>query len=68
MTKKIVIAGNYKQFTDYMRKSKSDPATTHYVNCEEHLLGIRDVEVIYVGEHWLNPVCNHPLIEYIKTL
>lgn len=62
---KIVIAGNHNQYVNYLRQNSLSPHEAHYVCRHEHLLGFQNVEVVRVGEWWLNP-CAHD--EYLQII
>ena len=52
----IVIAGNYGQYEDYIKKHQLDPRTHLYIGREEQLFGLHGVKVLKVGEYWKSPV------------
>ena len=55
---KIVIAGNYHQFNNWLRENKLSPHEAIYADSEEKLLGMSFTEsdVVRVGEYWRSPV------------
>jgi hypothetical protein len=62
---KIVIAGNYRQYQDYLRENKLSPREARYVSSPEHLRGLRGVEVVKYGEWWLNTCANDWCLELV---
>jgi hypothetical protein len=62
---KIVIAGNYHQYKNYLRENNLTPRQARYVDMPEKLRGLRDVEVVKYGEWWLNPCANDWYLEYV---
>ena len=62
---KIVIAGNYRQYKDYLRENNLTPQQARYVDMPEKLRGLRGVEVVKYGEWWLNPCANDWYLEYV---
>jgi hypothetical protein len=63
---KIVIAGNYRQYQNYLRENNLTPQQARYVDTPEKLRGLRDVEVVRVGEWWLNPCADDDYLEIIQ--
>ena len=61
---KIVIAGNYRQYKDYLRENNLTPQQARYVDMPEKLRGLHGVEVVKYGEWWLNP-CADWYLEYV---
>lgn len=62
---KIVIAGNYRQYKDYLLENNLTPQQARYVDAPEKLRGLRGVEVVKYGEWWLNPCANDWYLEYV---
>lgn len=63
---KIVIAGNYRQYQNYLRENNLTPQEAKYVSTPEQLHGLRDVEVVKVGEWWLNPCADDDYLKIIE--
>ena len=63
---KIVLAGNYSQYLNYLRDSGETPRTAKYVNALEHLVGLQDVEVVRYGTLWVNPCAKDDLISVVE--
>jgi len=56
---KFVIAGNYRQFTNYCRENRLQPnKDVRYVGRPEDTRGVRNVEIIKYGTWWENPAAN----------
>lgn len=51
----VVIAGNYQQYKRFLNTHKFTPQEAQYVDREEQLLGLCNVEIIRTGEFWKNP-------------
>lgn len=62
---RIVIAGNYRQYKDYLRENNLTPQQARYVDTPEKLRGLRGVEVVKYGEWWLNPCANDWYLELV---
>lgn len=62
---KIVIAGNYRQYKNYLRENNLTPQQARYVDMPEKLRGLRGAEVVKYGEWWLNPCANDWYLEYV---
>ena len=64
-TMKIVIAGNYRQYKNYLRENNLTPQQAQYIDTPVKLRGLRNVEVVKYGDWWLNPCANDWYLEYI---
>ena len=53
---KIVIAGNYQQYKEYLKETKQSPKDVRYISSSEQLRGLRNVKVIRYGTWWKSPV------------
>jgi len=62
---KVVIAGNYQQYSDYI-SSQNYITDTIYVNSECELRGLQNVEIIKVGEWWKNPIAYSPFLRMLE--
>lgn len=51
--KKLIIAGNYREYKEYLWQSGENAQTSVFVSCPERLFGLRDVECVYYGTWWL---------------
>lgn len=67
MVKGVVIAGNYKQYTDWLQKNKKDRKEYIYAFRFEHIAGLSDVEVIFAGKCWVNPLSQHPSLAALRS-
>ena len=63
---KIVLAGNYGQYLNYLRESGETPRTAKYVSQSEQLAGLKDVEVVRYGTWWMNPCAKIDLISVVE--
>lgn len=65
---KIVIAENIHQYHDWLAKSGLRSNQAVYVDRDEQLYGMELSvdDVIYVGEHWKNPVSRELLATRIR--
>jgi len=63
---KIVLAGNYSQYLNYLRDSGETPRTAKYVSAPEQLEGLQNVEVIRYGTWWMNPCAKVELISTVE--
>lgn len=52
----LIIAGNFSEFLHYVRASNLDSLNCIYVYQIEQLRKYRDVNVLFIGQYWLNPV------------
>lgn len=52
---KLVIAGNYKQFRNWLRENHLDPSEYVYAHNYEGVVGHRYDELLQVGTYWENP-------------
>lgn len=63
---KIVIAGNYNQYKNYLRENNLTPQEARYVSTPDVLRGLHNVEVVKVGEWWLNPCADDDYLKIIE--
>lgn len=66
---KIVIAGSYHQYLQYLKDSGLTRAEAYYVSKPSQLWRVRDEEVVLYGTWWNNPCafCDFlPIIEEDK--
>jgi hypothetical protein len=58
MSRKIVIAGNYRQYLQWMRANHYGPNEAIYADSEDKILGLEfsESDVIYTGEYWRSPI------------
>lgn len=65
---KVVIAGNYRQFQDWMREQDLPPTAAIYADSTEKIMGLElsPSDVVYVGEHWLSEVDRYILRSRIR--
>lgn len=52
----LVIAGNHRQYEQWMREQNLCRRTARYVYSNEHLMGFDNCHYVRVGEWWLNPL------------
>ena len=68
---RVIITGNLQQYKDYLRVNDLNEhdlgSPIRFANKREHILGLRNCEVIFVGEFWLNKLLGDPYLEIIKT-
>lgn len=59
---KIIIAGNYHQYKDYLREHNLPPWTAVHLYSVKQLMGLHgcDCEIIRTGEWWENPCIDTP--------
>ena len=53
--RKIVLAGDYHQYRNYLRETGQKPKDATFVSQSEQIYGLRDVEVVCYGTWWTNP-------------
>lgn len=63
---KLVIAGKYKQYQDYIRNNELNPREYKYCCRFQDIAGFHKTEIIYTGEYWLNPLYNTPDLQVIE--
>lgn len=65
---KIIITRNHEQFLSWCHENKINPKDKfiRYAYKEEHLMGIRNCEVIYYGEYWKSPIFGSYLLDEVK--
>ena len=63
---KLVIAGNYQQYKNYLQENKLSSQDAKYISRSEQLRGYRDVEIVRVGEWWLNPCAYDSYLQVIE--
>ena len=61
--KTLVLAGNKKQYENWIKEKKYDRADYPYVCCREDAAGYHNKEFLIVGTFW-----NNPLWGYVKSL
>ena len=52
---KLIVAGNVRQFQRYCQEQGLSPDEAKYVSRPDHLCGLLDPEIIFVGSWWENP-------------
>jgi len=62
-----VLAGNFRQFQDYLRTHKLNPYEFFYVYDERSLAGWHG-EILEVGTYWENPMYNSDYFQGWKVL
>jgi len=60
MKTKVIIAGTYAEFREYCKANKINPGDALCPSHESHIWGLRDCEVILVGQYWLNRIYKDP--------
>jgi hypothetical protein len=65
---KLVFAGDYRQYTDWIRETKTSERDARYIDRIEKVMGMRGAEIVLVGEHWRNPVLQQYEMAYIRAL
>jgi len=64
---KIIIAGNAKEYLRYLKENNLKLKDARYACRLEHILGYRNVEVIYVGTGATqNPLSGDPYLKLIR--
>jgi len=61
----LIIAGNYRQYKDYLQIHNKTPREAIYIADEEALAG-RQGEVIYIGTYWQNKAFDSPYLAIIE--
>lgn len=56
---KLVIAGNYQQFREWLRETGTNPRDARFVDRMEQVKGMRGAEIILYGEYWQNELSKH---------
>jgi len=56
---KLVIAGNYRQFKDYLRENKLSELDARFVDRIEQVQGMRGSEIVTYGTWTDNPLSEH---------
>ena len=64
---KIVIAGNYQQYKEYLRKTNQSPRDAKYIEFPEQLRGLRNVEIVRYGTWWESPVAGDEYLNIINV-
>lgn len=61
----LVIAGNLQQYKQWQRENPEIAPNARYACYPSHLLGFspENVDLIYYGEHWLNPLSDSTELE-----
>jgi len=64
---KIVLAGNYQQYAEYVEERLLDPNEVRFIGSESDLEGLPDnVELVYVGTWWDNPIHTSMRLRFLK--
>jgi len=50
----LVLAGNYKQYCNWMERNNHTPETAKYVSLPEQVRGFQNCEYVTTGEYWKN--------------
>ncbi len=58
--KEIVIAGNHREYLDYIKRHRNHDGI--YIDRANQIRGLRDVNIVYTGRYWKNPLYRHPLL------
>ena len=67
--RKIVLAGNYHQYLNYLRETGQVPKDAAFVSRSEQIRGLRDVEVVYYRTWWANPEYrSHAFWDYLAVI
>ncbi len=55
---KVVIAGNYREYRDWLRENNLCERDARYIDCNEKLMGLELAaeDVIKTGQWWLSEV------------
>ena len=66
----LVIAGNSRQYLDYLQKNNMNRRDAIYANSEKDLMGydLRKTKIVLTGEYWLNSVYNSKFHSLIREL
>lgn len=52
----LVIAGNFKEFRDWINRSPFNSKKFKYVSKPEDIMGYRDIPILRIGTYYSNPV------------
>lgn len=59
MIRELVIAGNVRQYHDYLRMAHLAPSEAKLIRQPEDLMGYRGIKIMRVGTYWDNPMNRH---------
>jgi hypothetical protein len=66
---KLVIAGNYSQYKEYLRENKlTDHKDAVYIDNTVRMRGRINCEVIFYGKYHMNPVFRDPDLPTFKKM
>lgn len=63
---RLVVAGNYRQYRDYMWRNKLSRKQAVYVNNPENCRGYREYVLVFTGQVYLNPLDGSAALEMLK--
>ncbi len=65
---KVVIAGSYIQYRNWLRETGTNPRDAIYAESEERLMGLKlsKHEIVFTGEHWKCPISTPFLLSRIR--
>lgn len=65
---KIILAGNYQQYAEYIKEKFLDPNEVRFIGSESDLEGLPDtVEVIKIGSWYDNPAHASMKLEMLEA-
>lgn len=67
----LVMAGKYNQYREWLTNHPEiQPKQTKYVQFEKDLIGwdYQTTSITYIGEYWLNPLCDHQRLELFDEI
>lgn len=63
---KLVIAGNFSQYMEWLERNGATEQSARYVCSAHHLRGMRGCEVVRTGEYWRNPANTDPYLMQVE--
>ena len=60
---KLVLAGNKKQYDNWLRENHLNPAEYRFICKPEHIRGYNPIKIIKVGTYWENPLYKNEILK-----
>lgn len=67
---KIVIAGDYAEYQDWLRRTGNSPREYRYVHEWDNIAGMSPSkdDIVFVGRYWLNPLNNSDHLKMLAVI
>ena len=62
----LVLAGNYKQYCNWMERNNHTPETAKYVSLPEQVRGFQNCKYVISGEYKKNEAYTDEVLTYLK--